>query len=177
MILWSIRLTPWISDEMMYLPLILTGFGAGWEIGPVSTLINSQTPDTLFGESMELYLFQRQLGGTWGIAILAILVDRQRSFWSSRLGESLNQFSLMTQDALHQGAAAFALSGLPPAQANAAAVGLLHARLTIQSVVNAFDDTFRYQAALGIFAFFVVMFFGRGRPLATARRWVVEMVR
>ncbi len=177
MILWSVRLTPWISDEMMYLPLILTGFGAGWEIGPVSTLINSQTPDTLFGESMELYLFQRQLGGTWGIAILAILVDRQRSFWSSRLGESLNQFSLMTQDAMHQGASAFALSGLPPAQANAAAVGLLHARLIIQCVVNAFDDTFRYQAALGIFAFFVVMFFGRGRPLASARRWVVEMVR
>jgi MFS family permease len=44
MIVWSVRLTPDISDSQMYLPLILTGFGAGWEIGPVSTLINSQTP-------------------------------------------------------------------------------------------------------------------------------------
>jgi DHA2 family multidrug resistance protein len=126
---------------------------------------------------MELYLFQRQLGGTWGIAILAILVDRLRSFWSGRLGESLNPFSLGTQDALHQGSTALMWAGLPPAQAEAASLGLLHARLTIQSVVNAFDDTFRYQAVLGIFAFVLVLFFARGRPLATARRWIVEMVR
>jgi MFS transporter, DHA2 family, multidrug resistance protein len=177
MILWSIRLTPWISDAQMYLPLILTGFGAGWEIGPVSTLINSQTPPQLLGESMELYLFQRQLGGTWGIAILAILVDRQRSFWSGRLGESLNTYSLMTQDALHQASAALTWAGLPPAQADAAAMALLHARLTIQSVVNAFVDTFRYQAALGVFALLLVLFFARGHPVATARRWIVEMVR
>jgi MFS family permease len=80
MLLWSIRLTPDISDSQMYLPLILTGFGAGWEIGPVSTLINSQTPAPLLGESMQLYLFQRQLGGSWAIAILTIVIDRQRSF-------------------------------------------------------------------------------------------------
>ena len=177
MVLWSVRLTPWVSDSQMYLPLILTGFGAGWEIGPVSTLINSQTPVPLLGESMELYLFQRQLGGSWGIALLAILVDRQRSFWSSRLGESLHAYSLATQDALQQGAAAMGWAGLPPAQADAAAVALLRARLTLQSVVNAFDDTFRYQAALGVFALLLVLLFGRGRPLAAARRWVVERVR
>jgi len=177
MIVWSVRLTPDISDSQMYLPLILTGWGAGWEIGPVSTLINSQTPDTLLGESMQLYLFQRQLGGTWGIAILAILVDRLRSFWSSRLGESLNYFSLATQDALRQGSIAMRLSGFPHTQADAAALGLLHARLLIQSVVNAFVDTFRYQAALGIFAFVVVLFFARGHPISTTRRWIVQMVR
>jgi DHA2 family multidrug resistance protein len=177
MVVWSVRLTPDISDSQMYLPLILTGFGAGWEIGPISTLINSQTPATLLGESMELYLFQRQLGGTWGIAILAILVDRQRSFWSGRLGESLNSFSLATQDALRDGSAVFGLLGFPKSQADAAALGLLHARLTLQSVVNAFVDTFRYQAALGVAAFILVMLFARGRPLTTLRRWIVEMVR
>ena len=177
MVLWSIRLTPDISDAQMYLPLILTGFGAGWEIGPVSTLINSQTPPKLFGESMELYLFQRQLGGSWGIAILAIIVDRQRSFWSSRLGESLNRFSLATQDALRSGSAAFGSTGLPHSQADAAAMGLLHARLLVQSVVNAFVDTFRYQAALGAVALVLVLLFRRGRSLTTLRRWIVEMVR
>jgi DHA2 family multidrug resistance protein len=177
MVMWSVRLTLDIPDAQMYLPLILTGFGAGWEIGPVSTLINSQTPPTLLGESMELYLFQRQLGGTWGIAILAIVVDRQRSFWSGRLGESLHTYSLMTQDALHQGATAMAWAGLPSAQADAAAVALLHVRLQIQSVMNAFVDTFRYQAALGVAAFLLVMLFGRTGTLVSLRRWIVEMVR
>jgi DHA2 family multidrug resistance protein len=177
MIAWSVRLTPDTSDSQMYLPLILTGFGAGWLIGPISTLINSQIAAPLLGESMQLYLFQRQLGGSWAIAILTILVDRQWSFWSGRLGESLNDYSLMTRDALHQHSAALAWAGVPPAQADAAALALLHARLSIQSVVNAFVDTFRYQAALGIFAFLLVLFFARGRPVAAARRWVVEIVR
>jgi hypothetical protein len=44
-------------------------------------------------------------------------------------------------------------------------------------VVNAFVDTFTWQAALGAFAFVLVLFFARGRPIATARRWIVEMVR
>jgi DHA2 family multidrug resistance protein len=177
MILWSIRLTPDISDAQMYLPLILTGFGAGWEIGPVSTLINSQTPDPLLGESMELYLFQRQLGGSWGIAILTILVDRQRSFWSGRLGERINDYNLLSQDAFRHGATLLQSAGLPHAQSDAGAVGLLHARLILQSVVNAFADTFAYQAAIGAFALFLVIFFARGRAFKAGMRWVVQMTR
>jgi len=174
---WTDRLTVDISDHAMILPLTLTGFGAGWQIGPISTLINSQTPNLLMGEGMELYLCQRQLGGSWGIAILAILVDRRRSFWSGRLGEGLNEYSLRAQDALHQGAAAFHAAGFPQAQAEAGAVGLLHARLVVQSVVNAFVDTYRYQTVLGVTALLVALFFARGRTLKTATRWVVNMVR
>ncbi len=111
---WTDRLTPDISDQAMFLPLALTGFGAGWQIGPVSTLINSQTSNLLMGEGMELYLCQRQLGGSWGIAILTILIDRRRSFWSGRLGESVNVYNLHAQDALRQGASAVPRSRLPP---------------------------------------------------------------
>jgi DHA2 family multidrug resistance protein len=174
---WTTRLTPTISDQAMYLPLVLTGFGAGWQIGPISTLINSQTSDILMGEGMELYLCQRQLGGSWGIAILAILIDRQRSFWSGRLGEHLNEYSLSAQEALHQGAAGLRAVGLPQSSAEAGAVGLLHGRLLIGSVVNAFADTFAYQAALGVFALLLLLFFARGRSLTTALQWVVAMVR
>jgi DHA2 family multidrug resistance protein len=161
----------------MFLPLALTGFGAGWEIGPISTLINSQTPAPLLGEAMELYLFQRQIGGSWGIAILTILVDRRRSFWSGRLGENLNVYNLGAQDALRQGAAAFRTVGLPPSQAEAASVGLMHARLLIQSTVNAFDDTFVYQTALGLFALLLVFLLARSRSLVNAVHWVVGTVR
>jgi DHA2 family multidrug resistance protein len=174
---WTTRLTPTISDQAMYLPLMLTGFGAGWQIGPISTLINSQMPGILLGESMELYLCQRQLGGSWGIAVLAILVDRQRSFWSGRLGERVNEYNLAAQDALRQGSAALQAIGLPRSHADAGAVGLLHARLVIQSVVNAFADTFAYQAALGVVALLLLLFFARGRSLAAGVQWVVAMVR
>jgi MFS transporter, DHA2 family, multidrug resistance protein len=177
MVCWATRLTPAISDQAMFLPLTLTGFGAGWQIGPISTLINSQLPDNLLGEGMELYLCQRQLGGSWGIAILAILVDRQRSFWSGRLGERINEYNLAAQDAIREGASALRSIGFPQSQADAGAVGLIHGRLLIQSVVNAFTDTFVYQAALGAFALLLLLFFARGRSLAAAVQWVVAMVR
>jgi DHA2 family multidrug resistance protein len=177
MLVWAFRLTVDISDEAMYLPLALTGFGAGWQIGPISTLINSQTSNRLMGEGMELYLCQRQLGGSWGIAILTILVDRQRSFWSGRLGENINPFNLMTQDALRQGAVALQWSGLPHAQAQAGSMGILHDRLLIQSVVNAFADTFLYQACLGAVALLLVVFLARGRAIKSAMRFTVHLTR
>jgi DHA2 family multidrug resistance protein len=177
MCVWASRLTPQISDEAMYLPLALTGFGAGWQIGPISILINSQTSNLLMGESMELYLFQRQLGGSWGIAILTILVDRQRSFWSGRLSERINEYNPLSQDAFRHGAALLRSAGLPHAQSDAGAVGLLHARLILQSVVNAFADTFAYQAAIGALALFIVIFFARGRAFKAGMHWVVQMTR
>src|SRR5258705_12582532 len=177
MCVWASRLTPQISDDAMYLPLALTGFGAGWQIGPISILINSQTSNLLMGESMELYLCQRQLGGSWGIAILTILVDRQRSFWSGRLGERINEYNPLSQDAFHQGAALMQSAGVPHLPSDAGAAVLLHARLILQSVVNAFADTFAYQAAIGALALFLVVFFARGRAFKAGVHWVVQMTR
>jgi DHA2 family multidrug resistance protein len=174
---WATRLTSAMPEAQMYLPLALTGFGAGWQIGPLSTLINSQTPSVLMGDGMELYLCQRQLGGSWGIAVLTILLDRQRSFWSSRLGEHLTQSNLLAQDALQQGAASLRAAGLPDAAADAGAAGLVHSRLLLQSTVNAFLDTYWYQIALGLFAMFLVLLFGRGRQLWRLTRWSIDAVR
>ena len=175
--LWTIRLTPSIPDAEMFLPLWLTGFGAGLEIGPISTLINSDIPSPLLGEAMELYLFQRQLGGSWGIAILTILVDRQRSFWSDRLGERFSTFNLTAQDALHQGAAFLRVNGFPESQASAGGVHLVHGRILIQSTVNAFADTFAYQAALGVFVLILIVLLSPGKSFLGALRWIVALVR
>lgn len=177
MFFWAFRLTPFISDEAIYLPLALTGFGAGWQIGPISTLINSQTSNALMGQGMELYLCQRQLGGSWGIAILTILVDRRRSFWSGRLGERLNEYNPLAHDAIRQGSALLQQTGLPHPQSDAGALGLIHARLLIQSVVNAFADTFFYQGILAGIAICMVVLLGRGRVVTFGVRWIVHMTR
>ena len=177
MLVWAFWLTPQISDEAMDLPLALTGFGAGWQVGPISSLINSQTPNILMGEGMELYLCQRQLGGSWGIAILAILVDRLRSFWSGRLGENINEYNRQAQDAVRQTAAGLQFAGMLHAQAHAGAVGVLHARLLIQSIVNAFADAYVYQAMSGATALILVTFFARGRVVAAGFRWISHMTR
>ena len=166
---WATRLTSAIPDEQMLLPLALSGFGAGWQIGPLSTLINSQTPNALMGDGMELYLCQRMLGGSWGIAVLAILLDWQRSFWSSRLGEHLHDSSPSLHDALLQGAGALRAVGLPEESAQDASAVLLHGRLVLQSTMNAFVDTYWYQFGLGIFAIVLLLFFSR--PPAVRRLW------
>jgi DHA2 family multidrug resistance protein len=124
-----------------------------------------------------LYLCQRQLGGSWGIAILTILVDRRRSFWSGRLAERLNEYNPALQEALRRGTELFQSRGFAHGQAQGGAMGLLHGDLLIQSIVNAFVDTYIYQAAIGAAALLLVIFFARGRTLATGYRWVVQMTR
>jgi MFS transporter, DHA2 family, multidrug resistance protein len=177
---WASRLTPDISDTAMLLPLALTGLGAGWQIGPLSTLINRDTAPALMGEGMELYLVQRQLGGSWGTAILAILLDRRESLWSGRLGEHLSEYEIaghLTGNALHQGAAALQAAGIPHAEADAGAMALLCGRLVTQSIVNAFVDQFHYQMLLGITALVLIMCLGRGKVMAGALRWFVLTLR
>jgi DHA2 family multidrug resistance protein len=174
---WARRLTPAIPEEQMYLPLALTGFGAGWQVGPLSALINSQTPSTLMGDGMEMYLCQRQLGGSWGIAVLAILLDWRRTFWSSRLGEFLSEPSLPAQDALHHGAAAFKAAGLAPSAAEAGSAAAIHGRLVLQSTINAFVDTYWYQFALGLIVMVLVLMFGRGSLLRRVTHWSVNALR
>ena len=174
---WVFSITPQTPDAVLLVPLGLTGLGAGWQIGPVSTLINRDTPPQLVGAGMEMYLAQRQLGGAWGTAALAILLDRRRSFWSGRMAEHLTAYSLPAQDALREMAAALGYAGVPHASAEAAAVGALHGRLVLQSIVNAFEDTFAYQAVLGVTALTLIVLFQPGERVRAALRWAVLLGR
>jgi hypothetical protein len=56
-------------------------------------------------------------------------------------------------------------------------MGILHAPLLIQSIVNAFADTFAYQALVGAAALILVSFFARGRAITAGVRWAVHMTR
>jgi hypothetical protein len=93
------------------------------------------------------------------------------------LGENINDYNLLAQDALRQGAAALQWVGMPDAHAQAGAIGILHARLLLQSVVNAFVDTFFFQATIGAVALLLVTFFARGRAITAGVRWAVHMTR
>lgn len=176
MLIWATRLSIGISNEAMLLPLALTGLGAGWQIGPLSRLINSETPPVLLGEGMELYLLQRQLGGSWGIALLTIMVDRRRSLWSERLGEGVNRYNLAFQEQLRSGALVPHAAGFSAGQAQGVSLGLIHGRLLVQSIVNAFADTFYYQAALAAFALLLIVAFSHRRHLITAWRWSAGLI-
>jgi MFS transporter, DHA2 family, multidrug resistance protein len=176
MLTWATRLSIGISDEAMLLPLALTGLGAGWQVGPLSTLIKSETPPVLLGECMELYLFQRQLGGNWGIALLTILVDRRRSLWSERLGEGVSKYNLAFQEQLRAGARVLHATGLPFDQAQGVSLGLIHGRLLVQSIVNAFTDTFYYQAVLAVIALVLIFAFSHLHHLKLAWRWSADLI-
>jgi hypothetical protein len=126
---------------------------------------------------MELYLYQRQLAGSWGIAILTIMVDRRRSFWSERLGEHIDYYSSLLQEQLRIGAKALQGAGLSSSQADAASLGIVHGRLLQQSVVNAFMETFYYQAALGAFAIFLIFAFSYRHHVFAAVRWSSGLIR
>ena len=85
---WATRLTLGISDSAMLLPLALTGLGAGWQIGPLSTLINSDTPPTLMGEGPFASGREFRPFAAWQKgAMVAPLFDFSISFFSTRTSD------------------------------------------------------------------------------------------
>jgi len=53
-------------------------------------------------EGSGLFNLSRQLGGSFGIAILATLLDRRQNFHYARLVENLSTYDLGTQQRLSQ---------------------------------------------------------------------------
>jgi hypothetical protein len=93
------------------------------------------------------------------------------------LGEEVNAYSLATRETLRDGTLALHFAGLPLSDAERASVGIVHGRLLIQSIVNAFVDTYWYQVGIGVAAIATIVLFSRARTLTTAVRWAVTMVR
>ena len=71
--------------------LCIRGLGLGLSMGPTTALAMSTVPKSLAGAASTLVTFTRQVGGTYGGAILGILVIKRQIFHAARFSEPVNQ--------------------------------------------------------------------------------------
>lgn len=71
--------------------LVLRGMGVGLSLGPVTIAALTEVPKHLANNAATLLTFFRQVGGTYGGTLIAIISIKRTIFHAARFGEQANQ--------------------------------------------------------------------------------------
>lgn len=161
MFFFSTRLTLDMPDEAMVMPLILRGAGMGLQFVPISLLALGTLQPRNIAEGAGLYNLFRQLGGSFGIAILATLVDRRSHYHMARLSENLSLYNPATQERLAAIQNGLALRGFTPSVADPMSRQILSNSVHSQALVMTYADIFRVMGYVGVVALLLLALFQR----------------
>src|SRR6201996_1400609 len=115
-----------------------------------------------------LFSMARNLGGSLGLALTGILIDRRSAFHIHELGQATTANSAVAQERIGQIAAGLLRDGADPAYATARAMRMLGAELQRQALVMSYIDGFWLMGAGIILAIPAVLFLQRPKAGAAA---------
>ena len=122
--------------------MIIRGFGLGFLFTPINNVIFAalRGPEIAQGSSF-INLF-RQLGGSFGIAVLNTYITNMERFHRYDLVTNLTATNPMYTERLHSISSALLAQGYSTAQASMAALGVLNGQVQRQAAVMSFNDGF-----------------------------------
>ncbi len=126
---------------------------------PLSTIATAGLPSSQAGSASGLFNMMRNLGGSFGIAILATLLTNREHFHSNRLGETVSLYSPETQQRLSQLTQLFQSRGADLATAQQQAIAAIDQLIRRESYVMAFNDCFFFMACALLVSGVVTFFF------------------
>ncbi len=155
-------LTPDTSKGDFFWMLIVRGIGMGVLFIPITALSLSSLKGQQIGQGAAFTGMMRQLGGSFGIALITTLIAQQNSVHRADLVPNYSLTNPAFVNKLNMMQAGFISKGMSPDIAQASAYKALDFSLTKQAAVLSYMDIFLY---LGIiFVIFVpVMFFVKQR--------------
>jgi DHA2 family multidrug resistance protein len=131
-------------------PNLMRSFGLGFIFIPVSVLALSDISPEQRGNATGLFNLTRELGGSFGTALMGMLVSDGIKVHGSYLAEAINPYNPVVQQQLGQLAGGV---GSQTYQSQLVAETVLQNRVTVQAMVASFENGFRWVAlamALGL---------------------------
>jgi DHA2 family multidrug resistance protein len=143
------------------MPLIVRSFGTVFMFLPLQLASLGPVPKKDVAAATGLFNLTRQLGGSMGIALLTMLLDRRTAFHYAALSEHLvaNDPSALTRVALMSHA--LAGKGMATGAAHAAALKMMDGSVRLQAMIIAFGDTFWATGALVVCGLPLVLLLGK----------------
>ena len=135
---------------------------------PLSSVATAGLPPSQAGSASGLFNMMRNLGGSFGIAVLATLLTQREQFHSNRLGEAVSRFNSSTQEALNQSIQYFISRGADPTTAQNQAVASIANRVRQQAYIQAFNDCFYFIGFALLISGIAVLFFRKVKPSGTS---------
>jgi DHA2 family multidrug resistance protein len=157
-------------------PQIARGIGLGLMFVPLSMVALRSLPVREVANAAGLYNLSRQLGGSFGVALLSTLVERQAKIHRSYLGEHVSALDPAAWERLTALRGMWMGRGADPASALHGAHAALEQTMQVQALVLAFADAYMAILIMGLLALPLLAFTGRGlRQALAAQRAQLEL--
>ena len=156
-------ITPDSGEEHMFWPLILRGVGLGLLFVPITTLSLSTLKGKSIGEGAAFTGMMRQLGGSFGIAIITTFIARFNQEHRVNLVSNLDKTSFEVQQTVQQLKMGFMSKGFTENESLAKAYKAIEYKVMIQSNVMSYMDIFIYLGALFLICIPFILLIKRGK--------------
>ncbi|WP_353117980.1 DHA2 family efflux MFS transporter permease subunit [Myroides odoratus] len=141
-------LTPDTGSEHFFWPLVVRGVGLGLLFVPITTLSLSNLRNKQIGEGAAFTGMMRQLGGSFGIALITTFISRWTVNHRSALVSHLDSASLEVQNRVLALQQSFIAKGFTADEALQKAYTLLDLGVTKQATVLTYMDVFMFLGVL-----------------------------
>ncbi|QNL51465.1 DHA2 family efflux MFS transporter permease subunit [Olivibacter sp. SDN3] len=143
--IWGYKiLTPDTGEDAFFWMLMLRGVAMSLLFIPVSTLSLSTLSGKEIGQGAAFTGMMRQLGGSFGIALITTFMSRRNALHRSDLIGHISPDNPMFQQKYQGLIANFMQHGMAPNQAKTAALKALDGSITGQAAVLSYMDVFLY---------------------------------
>jgi DHA2 family multidrug resistance protein len=143
--IWSFFiLTPDTNADNFFWPLIVRGIGMGMLFIPITTLSLSSLKGQQIGQGAAFTGMMRQLGGSFGIALITTFMARQNMQHRSDLVSKLDTNNPAVTQRVEGMQHSFVGKGMDPATALKSAYSALDHAVTKQAAVLSYMDVFIY---------------------------------
>ncbi len=161
------------ENHAIMFSLYLRGFGMGLIFTPLSAMALSDIPRDKMAQASGLFNVLRQVGGSFGVALMGTLLTDRTIFHNNFYGESINKYSPVTKNIL-QGLTNFSqhavggTTALSVMRANA----LIVYNLSQQSFVSAVDDDFFIASLITIICLVPILFLRYKKKKAGGEKFI-----
>jgi len=156
-------MTPDTGEEHLFWPLIIRGLGLGLLFVPITTLSLSSLKGKSIGEGAAFTGMMRQLGGSFGIAIITTFIARFGQEHRMNLIAHLDPSKVIVQDRLHALQRGFMSKGFSPDIALQKAYKVLDYGVLKQSTVLSYMDVFLYLGVLFLICIPFILLVKKGK--------------
>jgi DHA2 family multidrug resistance protein len=156
-------ITPDTGAEHMFWPLIFRGIGLGLLFVPITTLSLSTLKGKNIGEGAAFTGMMRQLGGSFGIAIITTFITRFSQEHRVNLIAHLDITKVELQNRIQQLQAGFMSKGFSANEALGKAYQVIDFSVMKQSTVMSYMDIFMYLGIMFLCCIPIVLFIKKGK--------------
>ena len=147
--LWMyLLITPDTGAELMFWPLVVRGVGLGLLFVPITTLALSTLKGKEIGEGAAFTGMMRQLGGSFGIAIITTMISRWTQQHRIDLIPSISAINPQAQQRINAMQQMFMSKGFSVNEALARTYKSLEGLIMVQSTVLTYMEIFLYLGVL-----------------------------